>query len=364
MIRWLLLVMMAAALVGAVLYGKRRGIDRHIFWRRVVVVWGILLTTLAVALLPLRLPSTAQNISNRDIIFVLDITLSMNAVDGRSGNESTRIDDMRQDIKAIAEANVGASMGMITFSDITSLYLPLTTGSDDLDSAADTLYTATEFQAINSVVPYTEVFSMLGEYLETQQQTDPTRERVVVMMSDFEIFGNQEQAADIIQAARVIPDRGGAFVGLVYGGTEPAKMLNMQFDHQQGNYVPTYLTSSYSRYANDESAAERIKYLQHDYKTAYSSANPELAHQLAAQLRGQSVSATQSQEFAQPIEAASRRSASAASQDTQAQALRQNTLYIIPAFLGFVWLVALEIVKSRWAHRIVRPTKPTKEQAP
>ncbi len=339
MIRWVVFIGILSGLGTSIVAGRRRGMWRHFFWRRVVVLWACLLLIVVIALLPLKTNSTSNAVSNRDILFLVDTTQSMNAIDGREGNETTRLENARQDMRSIAEANAGANIGIYTFSDQTSLFLPLTTGTEDVSLAIDTVYTATRFNVVNKVAPYNQVFKDVGTYLESQQRSDPTRQRIVIMLSDFEIYNNQEQVEEVVASANAIKTYGGGFVGLLYGQPEGARMLNISYDYLNSEYAP-----SYKLYGDDEVT----KYVAKDYKPVTSVPNPSLADAIAAQLGGTIIKTRDSQAYEPAIEKAAQQSSSRAAQNKQAQALNQNIIYILPALLAFGWLCVSDIILPAW----------------
>lgn len=354
MIRLIVLAIIVAGFVLSIVIGRIRKLGKYFFWRQVVVLWGCLLVTTGIALAPLKVHSITNVVSNRDIIFVLDTTASMNAVDGREGNEKTRLEDAKTDMHTIVNANAGASFGLYTFSDQTALMLPLTTGADDTATAIDTAYTPTHFNTVNKIVPYKQLFTDLGTYLRAQQQSDPTRQRIVIMLSDFEIFKEKEQANDIVDAANNITNAGAGFVGLVYGTTAGAKMLNMAYDYTNSEFIP-----SYKLYGDDEAT----KYLSDNYKTVISKANPELANDIAHKLGGTAVEANKTQDFNGAIAKAAKRSGAIAAKDKQSQSLNQNIFYTIPAFLTFAWLVLTMIARPRWLKGYLAKRSPSKRSA-
>lgn len=337
MMSYLLLGMIGVTFVGLIVYGLRKHKLYQYFWRRILMVWAGILLIVLVAVAPIRVQSDSGGLSNTDLIIVADLTQSMNAVDGRGGNERTRIEDMRDDIRQLANDYAGASVGLYTFSDVSGLYLPLTIGSDDINNAVDTLYTATQFQTVPKVASYKDVFHDVATYVDAQKQADPTRRRIVVFMSDFEIYKDQEQSAEIVSAAKELTDHGASFAGVVYGTTNPAKMLLISYDYETHVYQPSYL-----KYGDEEYS----KYLQESSKTVFSSANPGLAEQIATATSGSVVQATTDQDkIKSAVDKAASRAGKLTAQNNQTQAIRQNPFYVVPAVLLLAWLVAVEIVQ-------------------
>lgn len=337
MMAYILIGVVVAVLIALLIYGKRRKVWAQYFWRRIMLVWVGILLVLGVAVAPIRIKSNGNGVSNLDLIIVADLTQSMNAVDGRGGSERTRIEDMRDDIKQLANTYAGASIGVYTFADATQLYLPLTTGIDDVISAADTLYTASQFQAVPIVTSYKDVFSTVSSYVKAQHDVDPTRQRVVVFMSDFEIYKEQEQPGDIVTAAKQLTEQGASLATVAYGQDTPANMLLMRYDYETGVYEPNY-----KKYGSEEYE----KYLQQNGKTVQSTANPELAEQIASETGGSVAHATKDQaSIASALKASIKYSAKLTAQSTQTQAIQQNPFYVIPALMLFVWLVLVEVIR-------------------
>ena len=348
MIKW---VVFAAALSGlgvVLLIGRKQHHGGHFFWRRLVVAWGLLLVTIIVAMLPIAVQTVTSSASNTDILFVVDRTASMNAADGRSGNDSTRLQDVRTDMHTIADHYAGASIGIMAFSDQVSAYLPLTAGSADISTAIDTIYTTGEFETIQKVTPFNEVFKQVSDYIGRQQQLDPTRQRVVVFMSDFEIYNNQEQSDQIVTASQPIKAHGASFLGVLYGQDGGAKILNMLYDYEASQFVPAY-----TKYGDED----YIKYLRAKGGPVTSVPNVDLSAKLSAQFGTPALRANQSPAFAPAIDKAITQSGRQVAKNPQAQALNQNIVYVLPALLLFVWLCASELLRPSWL-RLLQPKRP------
>jgi len=334
MIRIAVLAFIVSMLISSWLYGRHKKWQHHFFWRRIMVFWLILLSCALVAVAPLRVSSQNNDVTNRDIIFLVDMTMSVNATDGRGGSETTRIENMRQDMQSIIEANLGATMGIVTFSDKVDIYMPLTSSSNDVSKAAQQLYTPTYLYGLSKVAPYQTVFEETAKYLQEQYKTDPTRERVVVMMSDFEIFNQQEPEQQAAAGSQALSNTGAGFVPLIYGQDQPARMLNLYFNFDE------------YRHEYQRNAPDFEKYWHSDYKIVFSTANFKLAEDIARVNGSNSVRANETQDFTEAITRAIRKSAKSARATVQSQALAQNIFYVVPAAIGVYWLVTSEILRS------------------
>lgn len=339
-------------------YGFYKKIDRLVLFR-VGSMFSAFSLLLLINLLPIRLGTTAQLVSKRDIIFVVDLTQSMNANDGRAGNDTTRLDDVRTDITTIAKQNVGASIGIVTFSDIATTYLPITTNSNDITNAVDTLFTSSYLNMPTTVVTYSDVFKKLATDTATLKKHDPTRERTVIFMSDFEIFNNSETTENVIDSTKTLTETIGGFVSIAYGKSEGSKILKMTYDYDEDTFMPYFKTSSGSNSTSLDD--DFYKYLDggpdNNYKPIVSKANKELAASIASSLKGQTLTYEQNDEYQTTISKAFSSATSAAAKDPKSQAIRQNWLYAPVAFVIAVWLVVLEILKPIWLDKLLTSKK-------
>lgn len=329
-----------------------------IFFFRISSVLLIFTLITAINILPLQLANKGLNISNRDIIFVVDLTLSMNANDGRNGNDQTRLENVKDDIRSIASDNVGASVGILTFSDQSNIFLPLAQNSNDIQEAVDTLYTNTEFNTIAQVSSYKQTMESTIKYLRLQKEADPTRERVVVMMSDFEIYNKAETNGIIVQAALPLKDLTGGFVSIVYGKKEGSMILKMKYDFDSYKIVPSYTVNKYptDKYLNDSAGFDTDKYMDggkdNNYKALISKSNIELSNLLAKSVDGQSLNYKDTNKFKTAIEKASTKANESSAKDPKSQKLRQNWLYSPVSIILIGWLVILEIFRPNFINNL------------
>lgn len=349
--RYILLAWTLTLLIVAVLL-RVNSAKRYVAWKRFVVLAVGLTAIVGVNALSLGLRSAAPNVSNRDIIFLVDLTLSMNAVDSREGGDTTRLDNAKEDMLKIAEANAGAAMGIYTFADEPVLYSPMTVNSTDFSDATETLFTTTYLDALPRIAKFSDSFSRLTDYLKAQHEVDPTRERIVVVMSDFEVYNNQESQNDIVGAVRGIKDYAGGAVFITYGRDEGSFVLKTWYDYEKGTYGPQYKLSSSLGF--DDETIERWGFDANKYmdvfeggeiKGVISKPDFTLTEQLAAAVGGKAVRYTDKLEDA--VANAARPAAKQAADNEKSQALRQNWLYAPLALVLFLWLTVSEIIRPR-----------------
>ena len=153
--------------------------------------------------------------ANLNVYFVVDTTSSIIAED--YGNERPRMAGVRADIAAITEVLPGARYSVITFDQATRVRLPLTTDSNALEAALETLLPEpSEYSRGSSVTAADE---RLGRMLEQAQERTPERGRVVFYLGDGEQTAT-EPAAPFTVDRRLVD--GGAVLG--YGTTEGGRM--------------------------------------------------------------------------------------------------------------------------------------------
>ncbi len=326
-------------------------------WKKSIILLSGLLLIALINMLSVGLLSSSPSASNRDIVFLVDLTLSMNAVDGRDGNESTRIDNVREDMLQIAQDNEGAALGIFTFSSDTEFYSPLSVNSNDFKEAVETLYTAPTLNSVASVVKYSDTFTKLEDYLKKQNEVDPTRERVVIVMSDFEVFNDQEPTEEIVNSSKKLKNYAGGLANIVYGKDEGSKILIMGYDHITGENKPWYKIkdSAYDSYTDEdvkEIGFDPDKFMSSastgDYVAVLSKPNFSLAENIAKTNGGKTIRYTDKSQYKKTIDSVSRSAAKSAASSEQSKALRQNWLYSPIALLLFIWLAISELARPAW----------------
>ena len=245
-----LLVLGVAALVAVWWNPSSRsmpGESRATHWRLTAMV-----VLLGVAALRPAVPGDEVNASaaNLNVYFVVDTTSSIIAED--YGNERPRISGVESDITAVTEALPGARYSVITFDQATRVRVPLTTDSNALDAALETLLPEpSEYSRGSSITAANE---RLGRMLEQAEQRNPDRGRVVFYLGDGEQTAT-EPAAPFTIDPRLI--NGGAVLG--YGTSEGGRMkaTRSRFDATT-DYIIDPATGEDARSVIDEDALRGI----------------------------------------------------------------------------------------------------------
>jgi Ca-activated chloride channel homolog len=242
---WPVLLVLAVAALVAVWWNPASrsvpGESRATHWRLTVLV----LLLGAAALRP-AVPGDEVNTSaaNLNVYFVVDTTSSIIAED--YGDERPRLSGVRADIAAISTALPGARYAVITFDQATRVRLPLTTDSNALEAALETLLPEPPEDSRGSSV--TAADEQLGRMLEQADERAADRGRLVFY------FGDGEQTAAGPPAPFTIDKRligGGAVLG--YGTTQGGRMkaTRARFDASAG-YIVDPTTGEDARSVIDE----------------------------------------------------------------------------------------------------------------
>ena len=183
---------------------------------RVVAV--LLLVAVAVRpVIPAEPASRSTSAGGLEVYIAVDTTSSMAAEDWGDGAQAQRLDGVKADIAAIAQALRGASFSLVTFDGDAVQRVPLTSDASALVSAGDVL--TQEITAYSQGSSVDEPVDLLTEILETADQQDPAQERVLFYLGDGEQTaatepGSFEPLADLVG--------GGAVLG--YGTDEGGRM--------------------------------------------------------------------------------------------------------------------------------------------
>ena len=203
---WLIIIILVSLIVYVAI--KVRGIKLVIRILMIVLVFLICIR--------IQIPNgySTQESSNIDLIFVVDNTISMQAVDGR--NNDKRIDNVKKDIEYIVDTLPVANYSLITFFYDAEIKIPLTYDKNSFMVSVRNLKEPTMFYARGSNI--TMFKDPLEQVLKSSAKRD-ARERVVFIMSDGE-NNNDEKKYDLSNLSKYIDN--GAVLG--YGTTKGATM--------------------------------------------------------------------------------------------------------------------------------------------
>ena len=207
---------------------------------------------LMIALRPMREERGADiQLSNLDVLFVLDTTLSMWATDGPTG--STRFKAATKDIKEIMEALPGANFGLITFQNKSVVLAPFTQDTETVLGLIKTIQTPNRFDLHGSSMdtPYYDIESML-----ISSDRKENRQTIVFFLSDGETTHSTDTPYDY-EVLKELVD-GGAVIG--YGTEEGGEVKD--------EYGTIYNTTTYEEavsYIDEDSLEEIADSLGIDY---------------------------------------------------------------------------------------------------
>jgi Ca-activated chloride channel family protein len=171
--------------------------------------------------------------NNLDVIFVVDTTLSMDALDYSGG---PRIEAVKNDLTYIVDRLEGANFSLITHDTISTILLPLTKDGNAVKVAINTMSTPDSIYAKGSDITLfkEELENMLDRSIKKEN-----RKRIVFIVGDGEITSKNGGLISLNLLSSKIDN--GAVLG--YGTDEGGKIK-----------VETYLGSGQYEYLQDKTS--------------------------------------------------------------------------------------------------------------
>ncbi|HEU5144819.1 MAG TPA: VWA domain-containing protein [Dermatophilaceae bacterium] len=213
---WPLLLVLGVAALAAIWWNPSQdaapGESRGTHWRLTAAVILFSLAALRPGLPGDEAETTAANVN---VYFVIDTTSSMVAED--HGADQPRMHGVRADVTEIAEALPGARFSVVTFDNSARVRLPLTSDTNALGAAVDTIVPEPpEYSRGTSV---TEADERLGTLLQQASSRHPERGRFVFYLGDGEHTAQAPPAAFTVPRGLI---HGGAVLG--YGSEQGGRM--------------------------------------------------------------------------------------------------------------------------------------------
>lgn len=316
-------------IVSLLVIGHRLHLNNKPYWRRPIIVAGLVLIGIVAGLLPLKTLDPNQLTTDSDVIFLVDTTYSMHALDGRDND--TRLSDVKHDLRTFAQNLQGSRLGIITYEKTASIYLPLTTTYSDLDTAADTLNGGAYLFSRNDP-SLTGALDFTKAYLQKVRAADVTRHQVVILMTDGELTGQTDSANSVKAAAERLAAVADATVIIGYGTNAGAKMPEIEMSFT-GNGA---LTRKPNRFAK--------ALINGKFDDVISKRNEDQLRAVASSLRGTYVPAQDLGQVTTTVVNARKQAAAKQAASPESQAIRQNLLHIPIAIIILAWLFVTEIL--------------------
>ena len=192
--------------------------------KRKLIIRVLIVIVLFIINLRFMIPNGEVEIvhNNIDMIFVIDNTISMDAMD--YNGSYTRLDGVKKDVKYIIEQVPGAHYSLISYTTKAVIKMPLTSDTNALFASVNTLKTPDELYAKGSTVT---IFKDELEMMLNSSKKKDGHVRVVFVFSDGEATSEDEQIS--VKSLSNLID-GGAVLG--YGTNQGGKM---QKEDYKGN---------------------------------------------------------------------------------------------------------------------------------
>ena len=214
-------IMLVICIILIIILGKN--IKKNVI--QVIIVFLLFFINLRI-----MLPTNKSNIatSDLDVLFVIDSTISMNALDYNGTN--TRLSGVKKDCEYIIDELSGARFSVITFNNTAKILVPFTTDSTMANNSINTIYPVQELYAKGSSLnkPILEMEYLLEEDLKK----DDNKNIVVFFISDGE--NTSETPLSSYKDLRKYIS-GGAVLG--YGTTKGAYMKQYNSTYKEERYI-------------------------------------------------------------------------------------------------------------------------------
>jgi Ca-activated chloride channel family protein len=237
-------IFLAAILLMFFVLRKRSGWGLP-FMRRALIMFSIL----AILLNP-SIPGglTPASLANLDVIFAIDTTTSMGALD--YVNDTMRLEGAKSDATALSQKLLGARFSIITFDQTARVLLPTTSDSTAFTQAIQNLTRERSNSSIGSSI--STPLDIIKQQIDRDLKAHPNRPQVVFYMGDGEQTSEDKIAPFDTLKTKLA---GGAVLG--YGTTSGAKMT------YYGGYGPDDLLCGASAYAGAD------RYDAHGFGSCY-----------------------------------------------------------------------------------------------
>lgn len=208
-----------------------------------VVTKLIIVILLFIINLRFMLPNGELPIMNSDlsVLFVIDTSVSMRALDYNGNNE--RLEGVINDCCNIVDELSGCKFSIITFDNEAKRVIPFTTDSDMVQAELKSINTINDFSAKGTSMNL--VKETLEKVLKDESERQEEKKKVVVFfVTDGEITKENENLSSFSNIKQYISD--GAVLG--YGTTEGGKMINSLNDEDTSSeyyYLHYYDDNNY-----------------------------------------------------------------------------------------------------------------------
>lgn len=183
---WLLAAGLVSGTVFCFFRIRRSGYEK----KELFAAGRIVLLMLSAGLVLMRPMKEARNaeveLKNLDVLFVLDTTLSMEAMDGR---DHTRIRDAKADIRYITEALMGSNFALMSFDNHASIHAPFTQDASEVLSCLKAIRIP---DADNGLGTGLHIPMKDMESLMKSSSRKENRKCIVFLLSDGEITDGSE----------------------------------------------------------------------------------------------------------------------------------------------------------------------------
>ncbi len=176
------MIIIASVLVVVVLLNRR-----HIINRLLIIALLVIISQRPM----LKNQEEATYSLNIDVLFVIDNTVSMNAVDAEGG---TRLEAVKRDCKEIMNLLKGANFAVVSYSNVSLIKHPFTSDTGDIKDILD------QMKVIDPVYANGSTLDMPHDSMKILLSSSSKKEkhyRVVFFMGDGELIGKEVKETNL-----------------------------------------------------------------------------------------------------------------------------------------------------------------------
>lgn len=211
------MILILAVLFGAtafvIIKNKVRTLEKIASLGRMSIIF---LLVFVIGLRPVQVDTNYEFMTkNLDVLFVVDNTISMWALDYNGKNP--RMDGVKADINYIMDELAGSNFALVSFDDSARVLSPFTQDMQYIDNLLDVMITPDSYYSTgsNMGIPYRDIQGLL----ESSNKKE-NRKTIVFFISDGEVTNPEEQTVSYAEFAQYIDT--GAVLG--YGSVTGGKM--------------------------------------------------------------------------------------------------------------------------------------------
>lgn len=253
-----------------------KGIARFFSDKILILLIGIL--ALLVILRPVTGEEPSQMISsNVDVIWLMDVSLSMNVKDSVNNSSESRLDQAKSFVSSFTKDNPMNRYAIVTFHDRANLDLPLTTDTDTAKVGIETILPIESYNTNGSSIK-SGLDLIYEKIINNKEDNLKNHKQIVILISDGENPSGKSE--DLSKSINQLRDKGVLIYTIGVGSKKGGKIPVLGYNGRFLNYLSFQGKEATSKI--DEKALQKIadkgngKYYNINYEGINSKLKQEL----------------------------------------------------------------------------------------